>query len=233
MYRVVHNGVDSQERFLPNRNNSLREEFDLDPSDFVVGMFGSFKEQKNHSQLFNAAKRVLEKYPETEFVLVGDQLYGGMHGSDAYKERIFKLIEELGVAPNCRFLGNRDDVEKLYNICDITVLPSLFEGTPNVALESMSCAVPVIATDVSDNSYIIPHGKAGFIVPVGDVDATAKYIVQLIENKEELYRLARGARDWVEREFPIARLVEKTEKIYVEELARKGVRFRVGVNMQR
>ena len=52
-------------------------------------------------------------------------------------------------------LGNRADVENYYPLCDLTVLPSLFEGTPNVALESMSSGVPVVATNVSDNATII------------------------------------------------------------------------------
>ncbi len=221
MFRVVHNGVDSQGRFLPSNDRSLRKEIGITEADFVVGMFGSFKQQKNHPQLFKAAKRVLQKYPDTKFLLVGDQLYAGMHGSDAYKERVFKLIEELGIKSSCRFLGNCDDVENLYNICNVTVLPSLFEGTPNVALESMSCGVPVIATDVSDNAYIIPHEKAGYIVGVGDVEGTAERILQLIENKEDLVRLSRGARDWVEAEFSISKLVEKTERVYLDEIMGK------------
>jgi glycosyltransferase involved in cell wall biosynthesis len=221
MFRVVHNGVDSNDRFFPQDDKSLRKTFDLNESDFVVGMFGSFKEQKNHPQFFRAAKLILESHPKTKFLLVGDQLYGGMHGSDEYKDQVFKLIEELDLKANCRFLGNRNDVEALYTICDVTILPSFFEGTPNVALESMSCGVPVIATDVSDNAYIVPHERAGYIVKVNDDRSTAQYVVDLIENEEKRKRLATGAREWVESEFSISKLVEKTDRIYREALSTK------------
>lgn len=134
----------------------------------VVGMFARFKAQKNHSYFLRAAPEVIRRVPDVRFLFVGDELYLGMSGSVDYKRRIDTLVDQLGLREHCVFLGNRDDVENLYLLCDITVLPSLFEGTPNVALESMASGVPVIATNVSDNATLIPDGRAGFVVPLDD-----------------------------------------------------------------
>jgi glycosyltransferase involved in cell wall biosynthesis len=71
-----------------------------------------------------------------------------------------RLEAELDIRERCLFLGNRQDVDRLDCVCDLTVLLSLFEGTPSVALESIACGVLVIATQVSDNAQIIPHGRA-------------------------------------------------------------------------
>lgn len=212
-YRVVHNGVNTT-RFSPHDNSATRNELGIPKESFCVGMFGSFKEQKNHPLLFAAATHVLHKHPDTRFVFIGDQLYAGMHGSSDYKTSIEKLVDELGIRKQCLFLGNRNDVEKLYNACDITVLPSLFEGTPNVAIESMACGIPVIATDVSDNSYVIPDGKAGFIINLGDDETLAERINRFIEDRELLQRMKEDARNWMLKEFSTKRLAEKTESIY-------------------
>jgi glycosyltransferase involved in cell wall biosynthesis len=213
IYRIVHNGVDV-ERFVPREASAIRRELGILPDEPVVGMFASFKHQKNHPLFFSAARRLLETMPRARFLLVGDELYAGMHGSDEYKLRMSRLVDELGIRERCVFLSNRDDVERLYCACDVTVLPSLFEGTPNVALESMACGVPVIATDVSDNAYIIPDGTAGFLVPLDDVCAMTERIGQLLRDVARRREMGQNARRWVVEEFSTARLAAKTAEVY-------------------
>lgn len=218
IYRVIHNGVDT-DRFQVADGAGIRHELGLAPGEPVVGMFGSFKEQKNHPLFFDAASRVARRFPNARFLLVGDQLYGGMHGSDAYHQRIMSLVDTLDIRERCLFIGNRNDVERLYPACDVTVLPSLFEGTPNVALESMACGVPVIATDVSDNAAIIPDGRAGYVVPLGDAATLASRIEKVLGDRDLRTSLSLAARAWVHDEFSTARLAEKTEAVYREGLA--------------
>lgn len=219
-YRVVHNGVDT-ERFRPQGADLLRRELGIHLDELVVGMFGSFKPQKNHSLLLKAAKVVLEKFPRTRFMFVGDELHQGGSGSVEFKTGIQKLVDELGIRERCLFIGNRSDVERYYPVCDLTALPSLFEGTPNVALESMASGVPVVATNVSDNSYVIPDGKAGFIVPSGDEVALADRLMRLLGNEALRKELGRNARAWVMSEFTGKRLAEKTADVYDEAVGLK------------
>ncbi len=215
MYRIIHNGVDT-DRFFPRDSLLLRRDLGILEDEAVVGMFASFKEQKNHPLFFAAAQSVLKRIPNVRFLLVGDMLHAGLHGSDAYMSRMTSLVDELGIRDNCIFLGNRDDVEYLYCICDLTVLPSLFEGTPNVLLESMACGVPVIATDVSDNSIIVSDKETGYIVPLDDPEIVAERICSLIINKPERLKMGRTARRVMELEFSSEALARKTEAIYAE-----------------
>jgi glycosyltransferase involved in cell wall biosynthesis len=120
------------------------------------------------------------------------------------------------------FAGNQKNVERYYNACDVTALPSLFEGTPNVALESMACGVPVVATNVSDNAYIVPDGRAGFVVASNDAKSMADRLVRLAQDRELRARMSREARAWVMKEFSCARLAEKTLAVYREAVAMKA-----------
>jgi len=215
--RVIHNGVDTQ-RFRPHDEQALRRELGIGDGEHVVGMFASFKKQKNHPLFFGAARRVLQRLPQTRLLLVGDELYGGMYGSDDYKRDMDRLVDALDLRGRCLFLGNRHDVDRLYCVCDLTVLPSLYEGTPNVALESMACGVPVIATHVSDNAQIIPDGRVGYVVPLGDEVALSERICQLLEDSTRRRQMGQAARAWVESEYSIARLVDKTARVYQDAL---------------
>lgn len=214
-YRVVHNGVDAV-RFQPGDGAAARAELALGPDERVVGMFASFKPQKNHPFLLRAARLVLARLPRVRFVFIGDELLGGGSGSVAFKAGVLRLVDELGLRDRCLFAGNRKDVERCYRACDVTVLPSLFEGTPNVALESMASGVPVVATRVSDNAYVIPDDRAGYVVDLGDEAALADRLVRLLTDEPLRRRLAGGAREWVLQEFTGQRLAEKTAAVYEE-----------------
>ncbi len=220
IYRVVHNGVDT-DRFVSRDGAAAREELGIAPSDRVVGMFASLKPQKNHPLLLRAAVSVLKAVPEARFLFVGDELYKGMSDSVGFKMTVSALVDQLGIRDRCVFAGNRTDVERFYCACDCTVLPSLFEGTPNVVLESMSCGIPVVATDVSDNSYVVRDGETGFIVPVNDSVLMARRIVTLLQSPGACREMGSRAREWVLREFSVEALAVKTGRVYDEAIAQK------------
>ena len=177
-YEVVYNGVDIH-RFAPADRQKERQELGFSQNEVVVGMFASFKPQKNHAVLLNAAGRALAEGCKVRLLLVGDVLLDGHGKTDTYKSFVLDVIDQTGVEEVTTVLGNRTDVEKLYGVCDFTVLPSLHEGTPNVVLESMACGVPVIVSDVSDNSVLVEDSVVGYVVRVGDVGQLADRIVSL------------------------------------------------------
>jgi glycosyltransferase involved in cell wall biosynthesis len=216
-YRVVHNGVDT-EKFTPRDASQLRRTFQIPDGCGVVGMFASFKPQKNHPLLLRAARHVLDRGLKVCFLFIGDELYKGMSDSGPYRKEVESVVDELDLRQHFFFLGNFADVENYYPLCDLTVLPSLFEGTPNVALESMACGVPVVATDVSDNSKVIPDGVAGFIVPSNDETLLAERIIRLLQDAPLRQRMSLAARDWVLQNFSSERLADKTAAVYEEAL---------------
>ena len=213
-YRVIHNGVNTDE-FHPLDKSESRRQFGLLDDFFWIGIFASFKARKNHEMLLRAASKLVEKDPDIRFLFVGDQLADGRKGSDEYFQKIMGRITSLNLSTYCTFLGNQLDVNTLYSCCDLTVLTSRIEGTPNAALESMAC-VPVIATDVSDNSQIIQSGRAGFVVPLDDEDALVT-AVQSLKNDEHLRNnMGIYSREWVKKEFSIERYAGRTAAAYRE-----------------
>jgi glycosyltransferase involved in cell wall biosynthesis len=217
-YRVVHNGV-NVDRFQPRSGTALRAELGVPPDELLVGMFASFKPQKNHPLLLRAARRVLTQFPRMRLLFVGDDLYLGLSQAADFKRAVCALVEELDLSQRCLFAGNRVDVERYYNACDFTVLSSLYEGTPNVVLESMASGVPVIASDVSDNALVIPNGQAGLVVPSEDEHSLAEGMLRMLKDAALRERMGRFAREWALQEFSGRRLAEKTADVYEEAMA--------------
>lgn len=223
---VVHNGVDTEE-FQPTDRRAARRLIDLSDDDFVVGMVASFKPQKNHMMLLKVGRCIVDEMPNVQFVCIGDQLStgdsgtlsmkpgSGMHGNTAeYRRGVAAAIEEYGLAGHIRLLGARTDVSLLYSACDLTVLTSRHEGTPNVVLESMACGVPVVVTDVSDNSSIVKHGSHGFVVPLDGVDEMAACVMELLNDPAKREAMGKAAREWVGRQFSMEALARKTVDVY-------------------
>lgn len=213
-YEVVYNGVDTT-RFIMRDKSIIRKALGIESKVKLIGMFASFKQQKNHPFLITALEALKIKGDEFKLLLVGDTLHGGLHGSDTYTDEIKRQITNSNFSKDVIFLGNKENIEEIYPACDFTVLPSLFEGTPNVVLESMACGVPCIATNVSDNNKIIDHNKSGYIVELEDIESLSTYMHNLLNNPEQLQQFSQNARKVMVEKFSSIKLAENMCKIYL------------------
>lgn len=219
---VVHNGVDV-EHFRPDvaAGGAFRRKLNIPADDRVMGMVGSFKRQKAHDAFLRTAARVRGQMPRTWFLIVGDVLRENLTESNRYKEEIKALAESLGLADRCLFLESQKDMKAVYNACDLTVLLSTREGTPNVLLESMACGVPVIASDVADNAIIVLDKVTGYVVPKNDEATPAEHAVELLGDPAKRKQMGAAAREHVRLEYSINTATEKMEKVYRTYLGRK------------
>ena len=214
-YRVIYNGVNTA-RFQPADPGVSRQQIGLSDKANVIGMFASFKEQKNHLFLLDVLAEILPDFPDLRLLLVGEELHGGVHGSDAYRSEVLRKITETDLRDITVLAGNRVDVEAIYPACDFTVLPSRHEGLPNVLLESMSCGVPVVATRVSDNEKIVVDGITGLLIDLDDRTQLRSAIVELLTQPTRCKALGTSARAWVLENFSSKTLAEKTCAVYCE-----------------
>jgi len=215
---VVHNGVDSVRFSQNNEARSLfRKEIGVDDSDVLVGLIGNFKAQKNHHIFVLMAEALAAELPNVRFLVVGNSPEGKLEENPFYLQTV-AAAESPELKGRMTILTARSDMDRVHNACDVTVLPSSREGTPNVMLESMACATPVVATDVADNAFVLRDGLDGRVVTLSDAETTAKALAdavrELLLDTEKRSRMGASARGRVEAEFSLHRLAEKTGKIY-------------------
>lgn len=219
---VVYNGVDTNV-FRPRTVDALRGELGIADGDRVVAMVAHFKRQKNHGMFFEVATRVLESEPNTWFLCVGEPLRDGLQGSNEYHQQMSQLVDSLGIRSRFKFLGTRSDVADIYNICDVVVLTSRREGTPNVLLEAMASGVPVVATDVADNAVHVPNGHTGYIVPLDDVEQMAEHLLCLLSDQDARNEMGHRAEAWVHQRYALGEMSGAMAAVYRHLLVRKRV----------
>ena len=122
-----------------------------------------------------------------------------------------------------RFLGHREDVPRLLAASDLLVLPSLYEGLPNVVLEAMRFSKPVVATAAPGTTEVVVDGETGRLVPLKSATDLARAIQSVIEDPSLARRLGLAGRARVEAEFRADLMIDRFASLY-EELARsKGI----------
>jgi glycosyltransferase involved in cell wall biosynthesis len=210
--RVILNGIDVRPMAETAALARHRSELGWTPGRPVIGTIARLHRQKGIVHLLKAGRRILEAVPESRIVVVGD-------GPQSAKMR--REARRLGLGERCLFLGARTDAAALLALFDVFVLPSLWEGLPFVLVEAAALGKPIVATAVDGVPEILEDGQTGLLVPPGDSGALADAVVRLLRDKDEAGRLAERARSLVPFRFPLRRMVEQTQNLYLELLGRK------------
>jgi len=161
--QVIHNGVDTNRFHCSIKNNPynyIKNEY-FQGADFpIIGMVARYDKQKGYGTLLEALYFINRKGYDFSCVLVGTNV-------DHRNDELVSMINKYQLKSRVYLLGQRHDVENVYNILDVFVLSSVNgEGFPNVLIEAMACGIPCVATDVGESRYIIDN--SGWVVPPGD-----------------------------------------------------------------
>jgi glycosyltransferase involved in cell wall biosynthesis len=204
---VIYNGLEFSVYQKPSEHAPLRENLGVENGSPLIGMVANFNFKiKGHQYFLEAAKKVLEKMPNTEFLLVGD---------GPLRPQYEQMASELGVLRKVHFLGRRSDVPMIITNLDVSVLPSTSEGLSNVILESMAAGKPVIATNVGGNREIVQDGVTGYLVTPADSRALADRMLTLLQNPDRAKTFGLEGRKVVEEKFTVEAMVKKYEKLYM------------------
>lgn len=161
---VITNFVDT-DFFTPKRQNSTSSILR------IIGV-GRVSRQKNIPLLIEAVRVIREKGRFLRVDWYGAQL-------DTYEE-CSRLVLSYNLEDCFVFHGPDSNVLEKYQESDLFVLPSIYEGFPNVLCEAMSCGLPVIVSDVCDNGHIVKHKENGYLFPSGDLDKLVEGILQFM-----------------------------------------------------
>ncbi len=123
------------------------------------------------------------------------------------------LVRQLGLCDDVRMLGKQQDMEDIFVISDLFLLPSEYESFGLAALEAMAAGVPVVASDAGGIPEIVTPGSNGEMAAVGDVESMAAMAVSILGEDRVLEDYRKGARAQAQQ-FDIGRIVPKYEALY-------------------
>ncbi|MBX4200628.1 glycosyltransferase family 4 protein [Candidatus Parcubacteria bacterium] len=197
--KYLGNGVDigkfSPERFSREDISRKKQGLGISGSGSIIGIVGRLVREKGYLELFEAMQFVAKNHPDTKLLVIGPEEPGK---KDAIRQGIVKKYNLQG---KVIFLGRRSDVDQLYPLMDIFVLPSWREGFPRSVLEAMACQRAIIATDIRGCREEIENGESGILVPARNAKALGEAIVFMLEHKDQAQEMAKNANIRAQREF--------------------------------
>lgn len=198
---ITYNGVD-HERFVPREKPEH-----LKGIPTVVAVARIF-ELKDVLTMIRSCAVVMKKIPNVQYLVYGDK-----NAVPEYTAECEALIEELNLGNNFFLKGFHSQPHLIFSEGDISILTSISEGFPFTVLESMSCGIPVVATDVGGVSEAIEEGT-GFVCKPRDPEAIGSKVVELLTNNELRMEMGKKARQRVIDNFTLDIFIKSYENIY-------------------
>ncbi len=190
----------------------VRISLGLPPDSPLILFAGRLAAQKSVETLLSAMDLLQHVRPAVRALIVGE---GPLRARLEETARAFQLFQDRRVS----FLGHRDDVPRLLAAADLLVLPSLYEGLPNVVLEAMRFRKPVVATAAPGTTEVVEDGVTGLLVPLQNPPALTRAIQRVVDDAEFAKKLGEAGRARVEAEFGVNLMIERFAELY-EKLVR-------------
>jgi glycosyltransferase involved in cell wall biosynthesis len=210
--RVIHNGIDADlfataKTKAPARQQKLR-----------VGTVGEFAPVKRHEDFIRVAQSICAERDDVEFIMAGEDK--SRDGEN--RNRLKQLIINAQLGDRAQLVGWTEEIANLLATFDLFVSTSESESFGMAMVEAMAAGIPVVATETDGARDVIDDQVTGRLVPVGDVDAIARSIGELMSDPAERARLGANAQQSARQNFGLERMVDETVKVY-EEVTRESV----------
>jgi glycosyltransferase involved in cell wall biosynthesis len=203
---IIPNGIDMAENNCgQNESESLREKYGIKRDDIVIGFVGRMDEVKNLPLLVKSFSQVKSKIPGVKLLLIGN-------GPE--ENRIRELVSELLISESVIFTGWIEIPNQYYQLMDIYVQPSFFEGMSNSIACAMLNQVPVVATNVGGNPDLVLHNETGLLVEPDDIEGLRESILELAAKSDLRRSLGMKAAEYVKSKYPVNKMVQTYENIY-------------------
>ena len=196
---VICNSVDSRRYHRAVDRKRIRRSLGLPDGVRLGVVVATFKEQKGHRFLIEAAPQIVHQFPDFHVLFVGD---------GELRQELERQVAAAGMNGHIHFLGTRNDVPDLLAASDLFILPSLWEGLSMALVEAMASALPIVATEVSGTRQVITANETGVLVPPGQSEALASAVSALLGDPEEALKMGARARRRVDEKFSAQKQAE-------------------------
>jgi glycosyltransferase involved in cell wall biosynthesis len=213
-YIVIPNGINVEEFSFSNDNREkYRKLFGINNNTIVFGTVGSISQRKGQKYLIRAYNEIQKKCPDSLLFIFGS--CRGVENEFKYKEELDQLIIDFQLEDKIKIYKPRLDINNIYPIFDIFVMPSVVEGFGLVLAEAMSMERIVIASNIPPFKEIIDDGIDGFLFETENyLDLIKKIELVLKMKNSDRDIISRNARDKIIKKFNSNSMGKEYEKLY-------------------
>ena len=173
---VIYNSTDYELMVKSSSESEFNLEkkgINLEKDNLLVGGIMRFSSEKRPLLFIETAKRVIEKLPNTKFILLGE---------GPLMKQATRTVRRLGLEENIHFIGRSHQIYLWLQKFDLLLLTSEFEGLPNVLIEAQGFGVPVISTNAGGASETFIEGQTGYLSQSGDEEDLAAKLVAALKD---------------------------------------------------
>lgn len=203
---VIHNFVDIK-RFSKKPIDAFRKVI-APNGERIILHASNFRKIKRITDVIHIYANIRKEIP-AKLLLVGD-------GPE--RPMAEELSRELEICDDVRFVGKQQDMEEIYVIADLFLLPSEYESFGLAALEAMAGGAPVVSSNAGGLPEIIIPGKNGYMSNVGDVEGMSKQAISILKDDKTLASFKENAQAQSLR-FDISNIVPQYEELYEKVIA--------------
>ena len=200
---VIGNGVELA-RFDSAEPIDLAQ-WNVPPDREVITYVGRLDVQKRVDWLLDLAPRLFEQLPRHDLLLVGD---------GPQRARLEASFQMSAWRDRVHWAGWRDDVPSILRASAMLVLPSAWEGMPNVVLEAMACRLPVVATATEGVDEVLGEGASEQVVEIDNPPGFVERVTMILRHNELAARLGAMNRARVERQFGYEAMVNNYANLF-------------------
>ena len=175
---------------------------------------GRLVPEKDHTSLLAALALVRQSLPAVRLHVVGD---------GPLLAQTQALAHDLGLGEAVVFHGSSARVREHLHQARLVVLASVSEGMPNVLLEGMACALPVVGTRVGGIPDLVEHGRQGLLVPPRAPEALAAALTQVLQEADLAAALGQAGRAMVLEHYSLQSMTRQHESVYASVCRRAGL----------
>ena len=210
---VVHNGV-MPDRFVRQKSLlELRRAWQIPQGDRVVCYVGRLDRMKGLGTLCKAFAKVLETHPQSQLVIAGKPLQDAIK----YQTELEQLCIELGIDDRVRFLGHVDQAIEVFQLSDVSVVPSQWaEPCARAIIESLMAGTPVVASGVGGNVELLTGEFSSFLFKSRDADDLAQVLRSRLNWQQDDPTLGNRIQDYAKQRFHLADKVDAIEQVLLQ-----------------
>lgn len=179
----------------------------------IFATLARLQSSKGHLHLIAAIPRVLNRFPDARFVIVGDTQF---NIEPEYKEMILQAIQNAGLESSVRMTGYVSDEQKRDILAASTAIvhPATWEPFGIAIIEGMAVGKPVVAAQSTGASRIIQQGKNGYLVPREDSEALAQAILKILDDPAAATEMGEAGRLRVQERYHVQKMVRDAEDVF-------------------
>ena len=193
--KVIYNGVSIQ-------HNQFK---DLSKKNYVITL-ANLSKRKGHKEYLKVIQSIVKEFPDAQFLFLG---YDNLNG------QIQKLIIDMNLEANVKYLGFQENVKDFLNKSSIFVLPSLYgEGCPTSILEAFSYQLPVVANSIDGIPELISHNIDGILTNVTLSASIENAIKDLLLDPDKARKMGQSGYKKVNKHFLLRNMIEKHNSFF-------------------